>query len=228
MSVIVIFGLPGSGKTTCIQELLKDQDSLPVELLSRPDFESWSRNQSKTQKLFLYFRSAPTYFSILKPYLKIAIHNFSSGIEFWKRILLSPIYFIYMRYFMKSHNQIYLSDHGSVQELWSILIRCKEISERFIENVIDKWKHQSSFKYIYFQNNPSIAAKRIVNRKSGNSLFDGKLFEQIEDDLIKAHVCYEHLANIIKNSGIDIYYVKNEGELSTAVSDFKKYFMAEV
>ena len=225
MCIIVIFGLPGSGKTTCINELLNDKNSLAVELLSRNDFERWARKQSKLKKIVLVLRSATTYFFILTPYLKIAFRNFSSGIEFWKRVLVSPIYFIYMKNFMKSSNQFYLSDHGAVQELWSLLIRSRSIPDQYIHRVIDMWRKQFSFRYIYFQTNPSIAAKRIVNRKYGQSPFDGKSFAQIENELIIAHDCYERISSILEDSGITINYLHNESELSTAVTGLRQFVL---
>lgn len=174
--IIELAGLPGAGKTSLTRAV-----TLPH--LGRTDIgaahvplrrETW-RVASAAFLLSLTIRP-------WKPYLLVRVI----------KLVLA------LRFYGASNTPLVILDQGLVQKLWSMLIETQRHSERRLAQLIDALTPFLADHLVWIGVPSTVAARRIAQRKNGNSRFDGLPAETIAERLEKLERVYAHVIGLFR------------------------------
>ncbi|WP_319525411.1 hypothetical protein [uncultured Desulfosarcina sp.] len=185
IKMVQLFGLPGSGKTTCannLQSYLKKQNIRGI--ITRNDFSIWYKNIFWGKKVILLCKNIALLGNRYFHYINFLYRNKSIKYELIVKILKQQYRDLFVNKFVKENSQIYISDHSSIQDLWSILIRTDNIRFITLEEIISRCIKENNTIYIYFDISSETAALNVFNRNGGLSPFDNMSYKK---NLLKLH-----------------------------------------
>lgn len=218
MQKIELFGLPGAGKTTCANQAINNAKKNGLEIFGRTDFNKLYFSMSKIEKLFIVTNHLSIYLAYIKPFSKGIHRNLFSGKEFWRRVILSPLDYIFTDIFFSKNYGIYLSDQGFIQWVWSIMVRSRQVSYGSIKTMCAGLSHRRDTAFVYLKIDPEKAAQRVFSRHDGNSVFDGTPYDQVRADFITYNSYFEFIVSQMELNGIAVRHIDATSNIDDCVS----------
>lgn len=174
--VIELVGLPGAGKTSLTHRI-------PVPHLGRRDISSLRLPLNRATWHVL--RSAVALSFTIRP---------------WK-----PSYFLRavklvlaLRCYGESEHPLVIMDQGLVQKLWSMVIETRSYSVDRLEDLVLALSPFAADHLVWISVPHELAARRIVERKGGNSRFDGQAYESVVQRLDTLEDVYRNIIGLFR------------------------------
>lgn len=196
--VIEFAGLPGAGKTS-----VADRVSIPHA--GRRDITS------------LNLPLRPETWRVARAAFALAF-----SIRPWKpSYLLRAIRLVLaLRCYGEGKHRLVIMDQGLVQKLWSMVIETRSYSARRLEDLVRALSPFMADQLVWVAVPHHLAAERIVNRRGGNSRFDGKAYDGIVNRLQHLESVYQHIIGLF-HSHIDLPVVPLDGEAELGANALK-------
>jgi hypothetical protein len=163
VSIVEMFGLPGSGKSTLVRKLASEFDFQTRKDLSR----EWASLTTRAKTYFI-IRSMADLRTVIAV-LAFVVTLRSPSLTALKRLarLIVKVHWI------RSHKGTLLLDQGALQAIWSILYGAETLSMRAVQRLVAAIYRGTNPLIVYVDAAPEIAASRIANRRDGRSRLDG-------------------------------------------------------
>jgi adenylate kinase family enzyme len=213
-NTIEFVGMPGAGKSTIVDKIKDDEN----HLIGTDDLNKiWMQfNVLQKIKIVLYsFENIRLWIEILKNIpANVSCRNCI------QRLLKIPIY----EAFLKVNENSIVLDQGSLQNVWSIMVRNKRVRRSSIEKLICLLAQDKTIFLVDV--NEGVLVERITSR-TGHSLYDGNEENDIHIAIKNDQDFFYTIQLILKQTNANFYVINNNKEIETAYQNIQSLLVNE-